>query len=386
MGAHINNIISPYLCGFRKGYSAQHALLRLFSNLNKYLDSKKKVGIFMMDLSKAFDCIPHDLLVAKFHSYGFSKQSLQLLYSFLKSRNQRVKINSNYSSWKEMISGVPQGSILGPLLFNIFINDLFFFVNESDVCNYADDNTLSYADYELEKIVEKLENDISNLEEWFKHNGLTLNEKKCQFMIIEPSWITRNEITEITINNKVIQESSKAKLLGLNLCNDLSMDEHVKSISKKASKKLQALARIAPFLDEQKRKLLMNSFITSQFNYCPIIWMFCQRRSNNIINKIHERALRIAYRDYTSDFESLLIKDDSITIHQRNVQCLVIEIHKTINNLNPIFMKNIFSLKKQSYHSRFHHLDVTKPRTMRYGFETFGYKAAHIWSQIPKNI
>ena len=94
------------------------------------------------------------------------------------------------------------------------------------------------------------------------------------------------------------------------------MPEHIKHICKHASNKLHALARISNYLNERKRKLLMESFIIAQFNYCPIVWMYCQRRSNNLINRIHERALRIAYNDYVSDYSSLLDKDESLTIHK----------------------------------------------------------------------
>ena len=112
------------------------------------------------------------------------------------------------------------------------------------------------------------------------------------------------------------------------------MNKHIKTC-KQASNKLNALARIAKYLNHNKRKLLMNSFVISQFNYCPIIWRYCQRQSNTLINKIHERALRITYNDYVSSFETLLEKDGSLSIHQRNIQSLAIEIFKTNNDLNP---------------------------------------------------
>ena len=347
---------------------------------------KGKVGLLLMDLPKAFDCISHDLLLAKLHAYKFDKGSLKLIYSYLKGRHQRVHINGDYSSWKEIINGVPQGSVLGPLLFNIFINDLFFFVKNSEVHNYADDNTLSVTNMNIDIIISKLESDINVLDNWFKTNGLLLNEKKCQFMIIEPPSISRCNTEKIKIRGKNLDEVKQSKLLGINFDNNINMIDHIKTICNQAGRKLNALARISHYLDEHKRKLLMNAFITSQFNYCPIIWMFCQRKSNNLINRIHERALRIAFNDYTSDFESLLCKDDSVTIHHRNIQALALEIYKTIHEINPVFMKDIFCLDKQNYNTRNEQLSHPNPRTVTYGLESFGYKATQIWRSIPHDI
>ena len=108
-----------------------------------------------------------------------------------------MKINGDYSSWKEILTGVPQGSVLGPLLFNIFINDIFFFVQSSEIYNYADDNTLSIADTNIDTIISKLESDISILDIWFKNNGMLLNEGKCQFMIVETSKYSREQTKKL---------------------------------------------------------------------------------------------------------------------------------------------------------------------------------------------
>jgi hypothetical protein len=131
------------------------------------LDDNKFIAAIVMDLSKAFDCLPHNLLMLKLEAYGLSENSLKLLKSYLENRRQRIKIGNNYSEWDTLIIEVPQGSILGPVLFNVFINDLFHFVQDSTIYNYVDDNTLSYSDININTVVKTLENDSINLIDWF---------------------------------------------------------------------------------------------------------------------------------------------------------------------------------------------------------------------------
>ena len=156
--------------------------MSMLENWKKALDKGGYICAIFMDLSKAFDTLNHNLLIAKLGAYEFDTKALYYIKSYLDNRKQRVRVNSNLSSWQEIIAGVPQGSILGPLLCNIFVNNLFLFGSSSKPSNYAYDNTLYNSDYNLEEVKEVLFNDFSKVTEWFFENYLVLNAEKCNFV------------------------------------------------------------------------------------------------------------------------------------------------------------------------------------------------------------
>ena len=205
---------SRFLGGFRKGYSTQYALFNLIYNWQKHLAKSDKIGAVLMDLSKAYDCLPHDLLIAKLAAYGVGYHSLKFLHNYLSNRKQRVRISSAISEWICLLLGVPQGFILGPLLFNIFINDLLFVHLDSEICNFADDNTLYACGSTIENVLFKLNADIPRVMHWFKSNEMVVNPDKFQILFLGVQ--NSNDIF-VNIDNASISSSETVKLLGVTL-------------------------------------------------------------------------------------------------------------------------------------------------------------------------
>ena len=288
---YMNTHLSQYL-GFRKGYSTQYCLIVMLEKWKKALDKRDLAGALLTDLSKDFDCIDHELLIAKLEAYGFDYTSLSFISSYLAGRKQRTKVNNYFSDWSNINSGIPQGSILGPLLFNIYINDIFYFVNENSFTNYADDNTPYAIDNNFETVINSLINDTTTLIKWSHDNYFKMNADKYQLLITN-----HEEQVSIKIDGESISGKKWVKLLAIKIDNKLDFNEHVSSICKKASLKLHAFASISTFMNKHKLRILMKAFIESQFGYCPLIWMFHSRTLKNKINRLHERALRLVYKD-----------------------------------------------------------------------------------------
>ena len=372
-------ILSKFQCGFRKGHSTEHCLLVMIEKWKQCLDNKGVCAALLTDLSKAFDCLPHNLLLAKLHAYGVDISALRYIKDYLYQRKQKVKINTTSSTWTDIVFGVPQGSILGPLLFNIFICDLFLFFPDINIVGYADDNTPYSLGQKEDEVLNEIKSASEKLFSWFKANYMKVNPDKFHLLL------SNTKELKINICNESISNSFKEKLLGVTIDNKLRFEEHVEDLCKRASQKVNALSRLASYMNFDQRKLILNSFITSHFSYCPLVWMFHSRRLNNKINSIHERALRIIYQDYQSTFSELLAKDNSRTVHQRNLQKLVTELFKVKIGVAPDIMKEIFQVEERPYNFR-HNVFVKRHnvKSVRYGTETASFLAPKLWDMIPE--
>ena len=370
------------LAAFRSGYGCQSTLLRIIEDWKKALDANKYVGAILMDLSKAFDCLPHDLLLLKLREYGLSTSAINLVQSYLSNRSQCVKLGSVTSTYESIFKGVPQGSILGPVLFNIFINDIFIFVKNSTIYNYADDNTLSDANENPDLVRKHLIEDSNILIDWFKFNRMQANPEKFQAIAIGQR--SAKELDSFTLNNVNIPCENEVKLLGVTIDFKLNFNSHISNICKKASKQLNCLKRIGKYLTRLGKLTIHHSFILSNFNYCPLTWHFCSVTNTNKVERIQERALRFIYDDHSSSYEDLLSKSNLPSLKLRRIRFIALETFKILHKESPTFLHDLVSYKNNSYNFRYQNTaEVPRTRTTRYGLQSFSYRAATIWNSLP---
>ncbi|KAL9961770.1 hypothetical protein ACROYT_G030788 [Oculina patagonica] len=368
---------------YRKGYSCECVLLRLVEDWRRALDKKCVVGTVVMDLSKAFDIIPHDLLLAKLAAYGISPHSLNVLRSYLHDRRQRVRIGNVTSDVSAISRGVPQGSVLGPLLFNIFLNDLFYFIEEAKLSNYADDNQIYYSDVDPAKVEYVLNKELAVACKWFRDNKMTLNPEKCKALVLSSN--NRAHIS-LYADGEIIPRVYEVELLGVVIDDALNFSTHVSKIIKKAGKQLDVICRLRNVLSSSSKLCLYDSFVMSYFTYCSSIWHNCLKSDSDKLEKLHERALRYIYKGRSSSSASLCSRI-GYTLSERRIQDTLIIIFKCLNNLAPVYLKDLFCVRDNIKNLRgINKIVLPKVNTTKYGLKSVRYWAANAWNQLPDRV
>ena len=285
-------------------------------------------------------------------------------------RKHRTKVGSSHSKWSEICRGIPQGLILGPLLFNMFINEILFFVEKSEICNFADDSYLYSCGKDLAKIKEDLIYTMKNLLKRFMLNSLKANPGKFQFIILGDKTCYKHIL-------KINSTGDDVTLLDVMIDKNLTFKRHIGNLVK-----LHALRRIRKFLTIEKAKILGNAFIDSQFNYAPLIWKTLYSKTE----KIHHRTLKVVY-GIDDSYNNLLLNSSSVSIHQRHLRFLVTEIFKRISQINPEFMSSFFKQKKLSYNLRKGLiLNLRRTQSTYYGINAIHFRSSLIWNNLPAKL
>ena len=317
-----------------------------------------------MDLSKAFDCLPHDLLLGKLRAYGLNTSACALVSSYLSNRKQRVKLGPHHSEWANTRTCVPQYSILGPLLFNIFINDIFNILNT---------------------LIQVLQGDCSAILQWFDQNQMKANPKKCQAISFGKRG--NRDITHFTCDRMYIPCEYSVSLLGVNFDHLLTFNNHITEIFKKAARQLAVLKRIGHVLTVQGTLTIYKSFMMSNFNYCPLIWHFCSQASTNKLEKIQERALRFIYNDHSSTYTELLKSSGTVNIHIKRTKDIACAVYKIVNKLAPSFIQTLVALKYSKYSQRRNKAaTIPSAQTPTYGLKSFSHEGPRVWNCLPNEF
>ena len=360
-------------------------MLMLVEDWKLAVDRKELVTILSTDMSKGFDSLSHSLIIKKLSAYGFRSGSLELIRSFFDKRSNRVKINGHTSDWRTMKRGCPQGSSFGPLLWNMFQNDIAFYVDESNLTIYADDHKMYVAGKNHEAVESKLKTQGQLALIWYKNNFLLANIDKFQSLTINPRNIDAdNKSNVLIIDDHKINKTEHIKLLGVYIDESLNFTKHTSETCTKASQKVGVLVRLRNLIPCQAKLIPYKTAIMSHLTYCHLVWHSCRSSDRRKIERVQERALRAVFKSTTETYEALLERAELPTLYNRRLQDVATLMYKVKNNLVPSCVSEIFTRKDNRYHLRNSDFKTPRFNTICYGKHSIRYQGPLLRSKLDR--
>ena len=387
-----NNLMDIFQSGFRKLHSTTTALLRITEDIRLGFGRGDITIMVSLDFSKAFDCVVHEILLAKMASLNFSETSIKWFNSYLRERKHRVKNSAGFSKWRDIECGVPQGSVLGPLLYSLYIYDIKNCLKHCQYHIYADDVQLYLRckSYDLKRAVQLINSDLQNLFAWSTEHGLKLNPSKSTAIIFRPKNLTLENVPVIHINNVEIPYSDYVKNLGLTFDCNLNWSKHVSSVCQRVHYALHRLYKFRSLTPIATRIRLVNSLILPLFDYSAVAYCNLDSSCLDRLQVAQNNCVRYIYnlkkRDRITHFYSKL---GWLKIRERHDLQILTYCHKILHGFAPAYLSGMLilmgSVRERS--SRSHPYFLQAPLVGRDAPEkSFSVTAYRLWNSLKPDI
>lgn len=379
-----NDLLHPNQSGFRKDHSCHTALTQLVDKWLLSINNNEFCGAVFVDFAKAFDVIDHKLLVKKLGLYGLSSKSLNLVTSFLTNRQQSVHANSFTSDIQSLKYGVPQGSVLGPLLFSVYINDLPLFIES--ICElFADDTSIHSSSKNLTTLSGELQRSIDKLTEWSELNHMSLNPTKTKCMLIttrQKRQLLPSTLPPLCVNNQLVEEVESHKVLGVTIDNNLSWSHHINALCKTTSKKVFQLTKIKHFLNLYTRKLFFQAHIQSSMDYASTLWDSSSANTLKPLVSLHKRAVKAVLLKSTTLTKTDYKQLEFLPLKQRFTYNKGVIMHRLASGSGPPALTSKFEIS-----SRHSNKFTTGPCPRVDLFKSsLLYSGSVLWNSLPESL
>ena len=386
-----NNLIYNLQSGFRPGFSTDTCLIFLTDLIRKELDKGNYTGMVLIDLQKAFDTVDHTILLQKLKAIGLNPPSILWFQEYLTGRIQVVDIGGTVSDLNDITCGVPQGSILGPLLFLLYVNDADAAVR-CKLLLYADDSALLISGKDVSSIEQQLSEEMASLSDWLVDNKLSLHLGKTESILFgSKRKLKKHSSLKICCNGTDISPTKSVKYLGAHINQTLSGDIMGNSVIKKSNAKLKFLYRKSNFLSDHAKKLLVSALIQCHFDYSCSFWY--SNLSSKIKSKLQTTQNRMIRFVLGLDPRSHIghdqfIKINWLPVEQRVNQIRLTHTHNFFQKRAPMYLTGDFSrvCDSHSYITRDSNLSFNVPHVKSFGLKSFQYTSIKLWNNLPNNI
>ena len=385
------SLLYEFQSGFRPSFSTDTCLIHLSDYIRKEWDKGNFTGMVVLDLQKAFDTVNHTILLGKLRAVGLAENSIKWFDSYLTGRNQVVDIDGVYWEPREVTCGVPQGSILGPLLFLVYVNDMVSAVN-CKLLLYADDSALMVSHRDVEVIQERLGLELEAVNDWLIDNKLSLHLGKTESILFgSKRKLAKHSELNIKCGNSQIMPKSEIKYLGLDIHQSLDGEITADKVIKKANSRLKFLQRKGRYLNVYTKKLLVSALIQCHYDYACSSWYLgltkhTKQRLQITQNKIIRNVLNLSPRSHigATEFQEV----NWLPINYRVFQIIVNHMFRILNGKSPIYLQEGItkSSRIHTHSTRSGTLALFKPRMGTHGQKTFLFKGISLWNSLPTSV